>query len=306
MGLFDIFRTPTPEAAARQAAREQRLADIQSSLREGVAPAAIRTRLEEVRAGTLPWTATLTPAELMIARSHGLRPIAAVSATCWLHYGWSWTNGHAEGWTVALRRLREEAWAAGANAVLDVKMRTIPLDVADSMDFSLVGTAVHMEGLSPSDDPIVATVPALEFVKLLEADVVPTGLAIGAHYEWLNDWRRSTNLRWMGNIESQQLSALWETVRQRAHQQLRSHARSQGNGVLAHLNFSQMFEREEQGNKQYLARHIVVATTVDARQGTTLPHNIEMVVDMHAGVTPLTGTTPHHQSYASNEVGGAI
>ena len=208
---------------------------------------------------------------------------------------------------MALRRLREEAWAAGANAVLDVKMRTISLGPAGSMDFSLVGTAVYMEGLPPSDDPIVATVPALEFVKLLEADVVPTGLAIGAHYEWLNDWRlNTTNLKWRGNIESQQLSALWETVRQRAHQQLRSHARSQGNGVLAHLNFSQMFEREEQGNKQYLARHIVIATSVDARPGTTLPHNIEMVLDTHASDTPLTGTTSHHQSYASNEVRGAI
>jgi hypothetical protein len=306
MSLFDLFKKPSPEAAARHAARERRLADIQSSLQGGVVPTTIRTRLEETRAGTLPWTATLTPAELMIARSHGLKPIAAVSATCWLHYGWSWTNGHAEGWGMALRRLREEAWAAGANAVLDVKMRTIPLGPTDSMDFSLVGTAVYMEGLSPSDDPIVATVPALEFVKLLEADVVPTGLAIGAHYEWANQWRTSMNLKWMGNIESAQLSALWETVRQRAHQQLRSHARSQGNGVLAHLNFSQMFECENQGQRQYLARHIVVATTVDARQGTTLPHNIEMVVDMHAGGTPLTGTAPHHQSYASNEAEGAI
>jgi hypothetical protein len=142
---------------------------------------------------------------------------------------------------------------------------------------------------------------------LLEADVVPTGIAIGAHYEWLNDWQRSTNLTWMGNIESQTLSQLWELVRQRAHQDLRAHARTQGNGVLAHLNFSQMFEREGQGSaKQYLARHIVVATTVDARGGTGLPHEIRMVVDMHAGATPLTGTAQHHQSYQSNESEGAI
>jgi len=308
MGLFDVFWKPSPQAAERQAARERRLAEIHASLHNGTVPEAIRTRLEGARAGTLPWTATLTAAELMIARSHGLKPIAAVSATCWLHYGWSWTNGHSDGRGMALRRLREEAWAAGANAVLDVKMRTIPLGPAGSMDFSLVGTAVHMEGLPPSDDPIIATVPALEFVKLLEADVVPTGLAVGAHYEWLNDWRRNTtNLRWMGNVEAQQLSALWETVRHQAHAQLRSYARSRGNGVLAHLNFSQMFEREGEGDtKQYLARHIVVATTVDARPGAALPHNIEMVVDTHASDTPLTGTTSHHQSYASNEVRGAI
>jgi hypothetical protein len=310
MGIFDIFRIfrrPDPETVAQRAASDERVADIEASLRNGQVPKAIRARLEGARAGRLPWTATLTPAELLIVRSHGLRPIATISATCWLHYGYSWTNGHAEGWGMALRRLREEARAAGANAVLDVKMRTVPVGVENSMDFTLVGTAVYVEGLPPSDEPIVATVPALEFVKLIEADVVPTGIAIGAHYEWMNDWRGSTNLRWMGNIESQPLSNLWEVVRQRAHQDLRAHARTQGNGVLAHLNFSQMFEDESQGNaKRYLARHIVVATTVDARRGTPLPHDIRMVVDVHAGRTPLVGTTQHHQSYQSNESEGAI
>jgi Putative heavy-metal-binding len=87
--------------------------------------------------------------------------------------------GPCAGVATALRRLREEAWAAGANAVLDVKMRTISSYVENSMDFTLVGTAVYVEGLPPSGEPIVATVPALEFVKLLEADVVPTGIAIG-------------------------------------------------------------------------------------------------------------------------------
>jgi hypothetical protein len=95
-------------------------------------------------------------------------------------------------------------------------------------------------------------------------------------------------------------------VRQRAHQDLRVNARTQGNGVLAHVNFSQMFEREDGGQKQYLARHIVVATTVDARRGVPIPHPIKMVVDMHAGSTPLTGTSQHHQSYRSNDSEGAI
>jgi hypothetical protein len=307
MGVFDIFKGPSTESLEQQAANEQRLADIQKFVHTGVMPEAIGRRLEGARRGTLPWTATLTPAELMIARSHGLKPIAAVSATCWLHYGWSWTNGHSEGWDMALRRLRQEARAAGANAVLDVKMRTVPLYVENSMDFTLIGTAVHLEGMPPSDEPIVATVPALEFVKLLEADVVPTGIAIGAHYEWLTDWRGNANMAWMGNIECQQLSTLWEMVRQRAHQQLRAHARAQGNGVLAHLNFSQMFRQEGQNDvKRYLARHIVVATTVDARRGTTLPHEIRMVVDTHAGGTRLTGTTRFHQSYGSHEAERAI
>jgi hypothetical protein len=308
MGLFDIFKKPDPAVQAEREAAARRQADILMSLRGGRVPTATLERLQSARNKKLPWIATLTPAELMVARSHGLKPIASVSATCWLHYGWSWTLGHAEGWGMAMRRLKEEAKAAGANAVLDVKMRTIPLGIESSMDFTLVGTAVYVEGLPPSQDPIIATVPALEFVKLLEADVVPTGIAIGAHYEWMADWRGNANMNWMGNIESRALSNLWETVRQRAHADLRANAKPQGNGVLAHLNFSQMFEQEggENQPKQYLARHIVIATTVDARRGTPFPHEIKMVVDAHAGGTKLTGTTRHHQSYATNENEGAI
>jgi uncharacterized protein YbjQ (UPF0145 family) len=308
MGLFDLFKGQTAEQKAAEAEAAHRQADILMSLRANRVPSSTLQRLSDARARKQPWIATLTPAELMIARSHGLRPISTISATCWLHYGWSWTLGHSQGWGLALQRLKEEAKAAGANAVLDVKMRTIPLGVENSMDFTLVGTAVYVEGLAPSNDPIIATVPALEFVKLLEADVVCTGIAIGAHYEWVQDWRGMASNVWMGNGESRLLSDLWETVRQRAHADLRAHAREQGNGVLAHLNFSQMFEREggENQPKQYLGRHIVIATTVDARRGQPFPHEIKMVVDMHAGKTPLTGSRRHHQSYAVNESEGGI
>ena len=279
----------------------------------------MQERLQASRDGTAPWIATLNPAELLIARSHGIRPIAAVSATCWLHYGYSWTEGHAQGWETALRRLKAEAKAAGANAVVDVKMRTIPLGIESSMDFTLVGTAVKIDGLPPSDDPVVATVPALEFVKLLEADIVPTGIAIGAQYQWTNSWRNGGNrLRWMGNMENQDLSSLWHLVRRRAFDQLRDNARKQGNGVLAHINFSEMFEQEGPNEtKQYLARYIVIATTIDRpadvvtrggqhRGSKPLPFEFQMVVDMRDGKTPLTGATPHHQSYASNDEEGAI
>jgi uncharacterized protein YbjQ (UPF0145 family) len=313
MGFLNWLKggaTQVDPAAAEASAKRQ--ADIVASLRGGEVPHYIRERLEGARSGALPWVATMSPAELRITRSHGIRPIAAVSSTCWLHYGWSWTEGHAQGWETALRRLRDEALAVGANAVLDVKMRTVPLDIENSMDFTLVGTAVKIDGLPPSTDPVVATVPALEFVKLLEADVVPTGIAIGAHYEWMADWQRSTSLFWMGNIESTALSQLWEVVRQRAHADLRRSASTRGNGVLAHVNFSQMFEREmENQPRQYLARHIVVATTVDDRRdgrrhGAPLPHEFTMAVDLHAGKTPLAGTTRHHQSYLSNDEDGAI
>ncbi len=290
-----------------KAADAARKADVLRAIQANGVTAATRERLQAIRGGTSPWIATFSPAELLITRSHGIRPIASVSATCWMHYGYSWTRGHAQGWETALVRLREEAKAAGANAVLDVKLRTVPLDVDNSMDFTLVGTAVKIDGLPPSSDPIVATVPALEFVKLLEADIVPTGIAIGADFQWMTD-TSFMRFIWPGNnAEITQLSQLWYNVRTQAHNRLRLSARNQGNGVLAHVNFSQMFRREvEKQPDQYLARHIIIATTVDTSAMRTVSHDFQMVVDMHAGDTPLTGTLPHHQSYSMNEAEGAI
>jgi uncharacterized protein YbjQ (UPF0145 family) len=312
MNFFSRFLPPSAEAQEELARSQARQNDILDALRRNGVPAHTRERLEASRDGKAPWLATMTPAELLITRSHGIRPIATVSATCWLQYGFSWTEGHYQGWLTAVQRLREEALACGANAVLDVKMRTLPLAVDNSMDFTLIGTAVKIEGLPPSTEPIIATVPALEFVKLLEADVVPTGISVGAHYAWLTDWMGNAsqggmwgNAFW--NVEAQQLSQLWETVRYRAHSDLRTHAFGQGNGLLAHINFSEMFEREvENQPTQYLARFIVIATIVDVKPGATFPHEISIVVDMRDGGTPLTGTTPHHQSYALNDEDGAI
>jgi uncharacterized protein YbjQ (UPF0145 family) len=328
------MKQPDANTQASRAASEAKQADILQAIQQGTMPSCIGERLTASREGTAPWIATMTPAELLIARSHGLRPIAAVSATCWMYYGYSWTEGHAQGWQTALERLRDEARVAGANAVVDVKMRTIPIGMEASMDFSLIGTAVKVDGLPPSKDPVIATVPALEFVKLLDADIVPTGIAVGAQYEWISDWRGSVNnLFWVGNTETQVLSGLWERVRREAHAELRRSAQKQGNGALAHINFSQMFEREQGENqpKQYLARHIVIATTVDTpnvvrraidgprhidlslttprleqTQGAESSLDFQMVVDLHEGKTPLKRTIQHHQAYALNTQEGAI
>ena len=124
-------------------------------------PDFVAKRLSDAAAGKGVWVATMTPAELLIVRSHGIRPIATVSGTCWFSYGWSWTEGHAEGWHQALNRLRREAVAAGANAVLDVHMRTLRHRIGASMDFTLIGTAVKIDRLPPSAEPVVATVPCV-------------------------------------------------------------------------------------------------------------------------------------------------
>ena len=275
------------QAAARGAAWESALAGDHL-------PAFVVERLHAAAQGRLPWLSTMTPAELRLARSHGIKPIATVSGTCWYQYGRSWTEGHAAGWRAALQRVRAEAIACGANAVVDVKMRTVHTDLGASMDYTLLGTAVRMDGLPASPDPVIATVPALEFVRLLEMGIVPVGIAVGAQYEWLTYY---TNLNITGNYswtneELGDLSRFWQRVRRHAHQELRVDAQRQGSGVLAHTHFGQLLKQER--DKQppaFLGRHIVIGTVVDTRRGDGVPHHIQTVVDMRDDLSPLLNET---------------
>lgn len=313
MGWFGSSPRSSEAAAERLRAWEVALD------RNGL-PLFVEERLAGAAAGKGAWVATMTPAELLLARSHGIRPIATVSGTCWFQYGNSWTEGHASGWHDALDRIRREAIAAGANAVVDVRMRTLRHSIGMSMDFTLIGTAVRIDGLesSPFAKPVIATVSALEFVRLIEADIVPTGIAVGARYDWLGYrasgygtawgdagalWRtQQARQLFSGNQPLVDLMQFWEMIRRDAHRDLRTRAASQGNGVLAHTHFGQLFERER--DKQppaFLGRHIVIGTVVDAKPSAPVPHDIEMVVDMRDDLSPLaTPDAPRHAAYEND------
>lgn len=298
------------------AASAERTDAWERALARGGLPDFVTERLTGAAAGSGAWVATMTPAELLLARSHGIRPLATVSGTCWFSYGFSWTEGHAEGWHAALDRIGREAIAAGANAVVDVRLRTLRHAIGASMDFTLIGTAVRVAGLRPSPAPVIATVPALEFVRLLEADIVPVGIAVGARYDWLGNSRfggawadrgARNRLQWQtgafaGNQPLTDLSDFWERIRREAHADLRRAAAAQGNGVLAHTQFGQIIRQER--DKQppaYLGRHIVIGTVVDTRVGAGFPPGIEPVIDMRDGLSPLRDPGgPRHSSYESD------
>jgi len=269
------------------------------ALEQGGLPPFVTERLKAAAAGTVPWMATMTAAELLIAKSHGIRPLATVSGTCWFHYGWSWTEGHAQGWHEALDRIRREALACGANAVVDVRMRTLRHKVGASMDFTLVGTAVRLDRLPPSREPVIATVPALEFVRLLEMGIVPTGIAVGARYDWLYGSYNSEGATFT-NQPLAELGNFWESIRRAAHADLRRAVAKQGNGVLAHTHFGQILKRErDKAPPAYLGRHIVVGTVVDTRRGEGISHPITMMLDMRGRDTVLkAGAGAAHDIYA--------
>lgn len=317
-----------PDLDLSPAEHEARADAWSVALESGGLPPFVAQRLTDAAAGRTPWIASMTPAELLLARSHGIRPVATVSGTCWFHYGYSRTEGHAEGWHTALDRIRAEAVAAGANAVVDVRMRTLRHAMGASMDFTLIGTAVRIESLAPSKEPVVATVPALEFVRLVEAGIVPTGIAVGAQYDWFPpgyggpfgssggysgwsdpSWQTQHILRGWVNQPVGELTDFWESIRRDAHAELRRAAARQGNGVLAHIQFGQLLQRDR--DKQppaYLGRHIVIGTVVEVERGAGMHHEVEMVLDMRDSLSPLRQTAAsRHSSYAQmNDEEGAI
>jgi hypothetical protein len=318
MSWFDRFRgnaSPPPAPATPQqdfaGDAAERLKKWESALQHHHLPDFVTHRLAEASRGKLPWIATMTPVELAQTHRYRVRPIAMVSGTCWYHFGYSWTKGHINGWHTALHRMKQEAVAAGANAIVDVRMRKIDLEVESSMDFTVIGTAIRIEGMPSNPEPVVATVSALEFMRLLEAGIVPTGIAIGAHYEWLTGWQSNyTSLDAKGGRLNQPLTTLgnfWERVRHQALRELRQDVNQCGNGALAHIHFGELVKVEDNENERYLGRHIVIATVIDGERYRSVPHDIRHVVDMCDGPSPLVDPRPSsHNVYDTNQEEGSI
>ncbi|HJU16580.1 MAG TPA: heavy metal-binding domain-containing protein [Stellaceae bacterium] len=316
MSWFDRIKAGLSGADAGGEADRRRLDEWDNALAANRLPSFVAARLEAAAAGRAPWLATISPAELALARRKGIRPLATVSGTCWYHYGWSWTEGHSEGWRRALSRMRQEARLAGAHAVVDVRLRKVELAVGNSMDFTVLGTAIRIDGLAATPDPIAATVPALEFVRLLEAGIVPVGLAIGAQYRWLTTFLGRSALRLDGgnrpftSAPLIELSQFWEQVRRNALAELGQDARRQGNGVLAHTHFGQLLKVEGGDNSppRFLGRHIVIGTVVDSRvSGTNRDPAIRAVVDLCDGESPLLAAAPSsHNAAPIHEEEGMI
>ena len=316
MSWFDNLFGTVGAGPLVSAADMQRQAEWKSFLQQQRLPSFVEARLRAAASGRTPWVATMSPAELGLARARGIRPVTMVSGTCWFHYGWSWTEGHGQGWREALARLKEEAAAAGANAVLDVKMRKIQLAIGDSMDFTLVGTAVRIDALPAGNDPAVATVPALEFLRLVEADIVPVGIAIGARYDYLNPTFSLSGIRIDGTTRPftstplPELGRFWEGIRRYALVDLHQDAQRQGNGVLAHTHLGQLFKIEQGDDNppRFLGRHIVIGTVIDTSRATGgIPYEIRAVVDMRDDLSPLTNPpVSGHNAYPVREQEGAI
>lgn len=208
------FVSPPPlrlDLAALKKSEAERSRRTQEALSRGQLPPDALARLQSQRSGELPWTSDLSVNEWLAVRRYGLRPLGQVMGSSFYHVGYAFsgttslgyggyrmssreldapTRALYEGRELALSRMRQEAAALGANAVVGVHLDQKGYDAeAGLVEYACFGTAVRVDGLETPQEPIISSVSGQDFVRLLAADALPVGLALGASFYYLRtDW----------------------------------------------------------------------------------------------------------------------
>jgi uncharacterized protein YbjQ (UPF0145 family) len=152
------------------------------------------------------FSSTLGIAEGLAVQHAGLRPLKQVMGVSYYKVGWQnmpWTGNRAgwfgnlrdgetfelesqtEAWNearhLAVGRLREEAVAAGADAVVGVQLKRSFRDWAsDLVEFAAVGTAVRSERYDLGPEPLLCNLSGQDVAKLIAHGFWPAGIVGGS------------------------------------------------------------------------------------------------------------------------------
>lgn len=96
-------------------------------------------------------------------------------------------NFHNELWAGAVGRLEQDAARLGADGVVGVAVVEQPLG-AGGHQLQLTGTALRLPSVAPLPRPFLSALPMDEFLKLLVAGWVPTGIAWGHASVHVHGW----------------------------------------------------------------------------------------------------------------------
>jgi uncharacterized protein YbjQ (UPF0145 family) len=200
----------------------------------GIPPAA-RERLARLRGKDGPaFSSALGAGETLAIRQAGFRPITQVMGISYYKVGWQqmpWGNRAGSGWgygaadgetfelesqteaynearRLAIGRLREEAEAAGADAVVGVHIRRSFRDWAsDLVEFVAVGTAVRSERYDlGADGPLLCNLSGQDVAKLVAHGFWPVGIVGGSTVAYVatgsrQAWRSGGLFSGMSNQE---------------------------------------------------------------------------------------------------------
>jgi uncharacterized protein YbjQ (UPF0145 family) len=150
------------------------------------------------------FSSNLSVSEALVVREAGVTPIAQVMGSSVYRVGWQTTPWGARGWgtslqagqtfeletqteawnearSLALGRLRDEAVAAGADAVVGLRLTRGGFSWGgDLVEFVAVGTAVRVERFELDDRPVLSNLSGQDFAKLVRHGFWPVGIVAGS------------------------------------------------------------------------------------------------------------------------------
>ncbi|MHB2016660.1 MAG: heavy metal-binding domain-containing protein [Candidatus Xenobia bacterium] len=172
--------------------------DDADRLSEGGVPKSAEDRLRAQTTRKKPFfAANLSVNELGLVRKTEYHAVGQVMGSSIYHLGWqftpstwgSWgnsqeldtlTQAHLHARTLALDRIKWETRLLNAHGVVGVRFDRKMYDWGTHLiEFSLMGTAIRIEGAPPTDNPFVSDVSGEEFYQLWQAGFAPVGFAYG-------------------------------------------------------------------------------------------------------------------------------
>jgi uncharacterized protein YbjQ (UPF0145 family) len=172
------------------------------------------------------FTSNLTVNDFALGVQERLQPLRSVMGTCFVQVGWqnrpysgsavlrSQTDALNQARRVALQRLFDEAKAAGADAVVEVRIRRGSHDfAAGAIEFIAQGTAVR-DPQHPRQAPVLTDVSVADLHRLRLAGCEPVGLvAASTVYYVVPSWStRNVQRGWMSSWRNQELPEFTQGV----------------------------------------------------------------------------------------------
>ena len=238
-----FFRRPSEEQ--RAAAEEERERDARSlaSLEAGGLPLRAQERLaRQAASGARPalWTSDLSVGEFLSTRTLRFEALGQVLGASIYHIAYNvsqfqspysaelsfFSQALYEARDRALGRLRQEAAALGAHGVVGVRLEHKAYEWgANLLDFTAIGTAVHLPGAAPLKRLFLSDLSGQELLTLLRAGCVPVDIALGCCAYYVITWAK--------RFQSSELPHFTEAVYQARHLAL-SRMASEARQVGAH------------------------------------------------------------------------
>lgn len=248
--MFGFLFQKQPDASKKSG--QERAQRTLEAFEQGTLPQDVADRLNKTRLGNLPWTSDLSVNEWLALRPFKLEPLGQVMGSSVFQVGFvtsQWglgstpmnheliapTKAAYEGKRLAILRLEEEAKQLGANAVVGVRIAQKNWSDEDRViEYVTYGTAVHVESLPKNDRPLLASVSGQDFVRLLQADALPIGIALGTSYYYVvTGWRAMRQEMSYYNQEMDTFQEAVSTVRNLVRRRMKEEAvRLGGSGVI--------------------------------------------------------------------------